>query len=72
MNKSPVCTRLLYIDPKTGKHVRTDKKKFLKPEEAIKAANRLNAKDNVLHKVEAYKCTTCLRFHIGKTKKKKP
>jgi len=70
MNKSPICQRLLYIDPITNKRVYQGKKKYRDPELALKDMRNINKQANQFHKVEAYKCTTCLRFHIGKTKKK--
>jgi hypothetical protein len=45
------------------------KKKFLKPEDAIAMANFLNTKPNIIHTMVAYKCTTCHFFHIGRSTK---
>jgi hypothetical protein len=45
------------------------KKRYLKPEEAIKAADLLNLDVSKLHYFSAYKCTTCHFFHVGKNNK---
>ena len=70
MNKSPIYQKLVYIDSKTNKKVFKNKKKYKHPEETLRVVKIMNNSDKQIHKVEAYKCTTCLRFHIGKTKKK--
>lgn len=43
------------------------KNKFLRPEEAVTEANRLNELPNVVKKFIAYKCTTCNFFHVGRS-----
>lgn len=60
MRKSSKCNY------KIGVNIR-NKKKFLKPEDAIKEAERLNKMPNVIKKFVAYKCTTCFFFHVGRT-----
>jgi hypothetical protein len=35
-------------------------------EDAVKAANKMNANPKTLWKQRAYKCHNCLRFHTGK------
>lgn len=44
-----------------------NKKKFLKPEEAIAECEKLNAQPNTIRKYIPYKCTTCHFFHIGRS-----
>jgi len=61
MNNSPVCTYKF-----DGKDV--PKKKYNTAEEAHSAAQKKNEQPNSIHKLGEYKCLTCLRFHIGKTK----
>lgn len=43
------------------------KRKFLRPEEAMEEASRLNSLPHVIKKCVAYKCTTCHFFHVGRT-----
>ena len=43
------------------------KRKFLRPEEAMAEASRLNLLPHVIKKCVAYKCTTCHFFHVGRT-----
>lgn len=43
------------------------KRKFLRPEEAMDEATRLNSLPHVIKKCVAYKCTTCHFFHVGRT-----
>ena len=47
------------------------KKRYLRPEEAMKAADLMNLDVSKLHYFSAYKCTTCHFFHIGKNNKTK-
>jgi len=48
------------------------KKRYLRPEDAMKSAKKLNEDPSKLHYFVAYKCTTCLYFHVGKSYKEKP
>jgi hypothetical protein len=34
--------------------------------EAINIARFLNTKENIIHKMVAYKCPTCGKYHVGK------
>lgn len=43
------------------------KRKFLRPEEAMEEASRLNSLPHVIKKCVAYKCTACHFFHVGRT-----
>lgn len=63
--QSPVCTKLLYKEP-NGVEVRRNKKAFKDLESAITEAKRINNLPTQIHKVKAYKCTKCLKYHIGK------
>jgi hypothetical protein len=65
MQKSSKCTY------KIGEMVR-EKKKYLRPEEAIKSADMLNEDVTKLHLFSAYKCTTCYFFHVGRSNKINP
>jgi len=64
-----VCEKLLYIDPVTKVAKKQPKKKFMTLEDAIAEAKRLNLKDQQIHKVVAYKCSVCHKYHVGKGKK---
>ena len=66
MRKGSQCLTFRRIDPITREKFYEKKKKYLRPEEAIKAANRLNSLPNRIHVVAPYKCTTCHFFHVGK------
>ena len=37
-------------------------------DKAIEAAKNLNARGNADHKVVAYKCNTCFKYHVGRNK----
>ena len=50
-----------------GVKIYKDKKKYKTFEEALQAARNMNKNPNQIHKMQAYKCKTCLRFHIGRT-----
>ena len=41
------------------------KKPFDSEYEALKMARFLNTKENVIHKMVAYKCSKCNKWHIG-------
>ena len=43
------------------------KRKFLRPEESMEEAARLNLMPHVIKKFVAYKCTKCHFFHVGRT-----
>lgn len=44
-----------------------DKRKFLRPEDAINESKKLNMRESTLHLYQAYKCTVCHFFHIGRS-----
>ena len=69
---------LLVSDEKCDTLVRTEadgKKVFKKKEpfntldEAILEAKRMNCKESTIHKLFAYKCTYCHKYHIGRNSK---
>lgn len=41
------------------------KKSYNTEKEALKIARFLNTKENIIHKMVAYKCSTCGKWHIG-------
>lgn len=43
------------------------KRKLNTDKEAIAEAQRLNSKPNMIHKVIAYKCAICGKYHVGKS-----
>lgn len=42
-----------------------EKKSFESERDALKMARFLNTKENVIHKMVAYKCSKCGKWHIG-------
>ena len=45
------------------------KKSFDNEKDAINAARYMNTQEHIIHKMVAYKCITCGKFHIGSTSK---
>jgi len=45
------------------------KKKYETLDDAIEAAKNINSKDTIIHKVVAYKCPKCYKYHIGRNGK---
>jgi hypothetical protein len=62
------CFKIEYYD-KDGNPVRKPKKSFDTLDCAIKYAKKINVKESTIHKVVAYKCPYCYKYHIGKSKK---
>lgn len=62
-----VCTKLIRKEP-DGTEVREPKVAFDNLDKAIEAAKNLNARGNADHKVVAYKCNTCHKYHVGRNK----
>jgi hypothetical protein len=60
------CTTFKYID-ENGNKVEKPKKPFDSEKEAFKRACFLNAYGSSIHKLAAYKCWTCGKWHIGRT-----
>ncbi len=52
-----------------GEKVYSLKKKYNSLDDAILIARIYNAEDHSIHKLVAYKCNICLKYHIGKTNK---
>ena len=42
-----------------------EKKSFESERDALRMARFLNTKENVIHKMVAYKCNKCGKWHIG-------
>ena len=60
MRKSHKCWYKIGVNTK-------NKHKYLRPEEAINEAKRLNKLTNTIKKFIAYKCDTCYFFHVGRS-----
>jgi len=60
MRKSSKCEYTIGVNKKK-------KRKFLRPEEAMAEAARLNELPQVIKKFVPYKCTVCYFFHVGRT-----
>lgn len=45
------------------------KLKFDTLDDAIKHAKQVNSNDHVIHKVVAYKCRKCFKYHVGRNGK---
>lgn len=52
-----------------GEKVMKNKQKYDTDKEAIEEARKLNCLPETIHKVVAYKCITCGKWHIGRTSK---
>ena len=62
------CDTLIRTDPDGRKHYRP-KKPYNTLEEAITQAKKMNAEEKTIHKVVAYKCKYCNKYHNGRSKK---
>ena len=63
-----ICNTLVRTDP-NGIKVYKEKKPYNTLDEAILAAKKQNAKETTIEKLEAYKCTYCYKYHIGRNGK---
>ena len=45
------------------------KKSYETEKDALKIARFLNTKENIIHKMVAYKCLTCGKWHVGSNDK---
>lgn len=63
-----ICDTLIQIDPDGRKHYKP-KKAYKTLDDAIANAKLLNASDNHIIKLVAYKCTYCHKFHLGRNGK---
>lgn len=62
------CTTLDRVE-ENGQIVMRPKKQYDTMDDAIKVAKIENAKPQHIHKVVAYKCNTCCKYHIGRNGK---
>ena len=62
------CKRFLRFD-ENMKQILVSKKKFETLDLAITEAKRVNSFDHTIHKMIAYKCDECFKYHIGKGRK---
>lgn len=46
--------------------IRKPKRKFETLEADIQIAKKINSAPHIIHKVVAYKCTKCHKFHMGR------
>lgn len=53
-----------FID-ESGHEIQFPKRSYDTEKEAIAAANRINAWGHDLHKMVAYKCSKCEKWHVG-------
>ena len=60
------CTTFKYIG-ENGEKVEKPKKQYANEQEAFKQACYYNAYGNTIHKLAAYKCWGCGKWHIGRT-----
>jgi hypothetical protein len=60
------CSTFSHIN-ENGEKVYKPKKQFETDKEAITEAKRLNSLPQTIHKVVAYKCKTCFKWHVGRT-----
>ena len=63
-----ICNTLVRTEL-NGTKVYKDKKAFDTLDAAILAAKKQNAHEKTIQKVEAYKCTYCHKYHIGRNGK---
>ncbi len=63
-----ICDTLVRTEP-DGKKVFKKKESFNTMDEAILAAKKMNCKEMTIHKLFAYKCTYCRKYHIGRNGK---
>lgn len=52
-----------------GQIVEKPKKPYETDKEAIESAKHINLKSKTIHKLVAYKCSVCQKWHIGRNKK---
>ncbi len=62
------CTTFSHFD-EDGNIVEKNKICYDTDKEAIEAARRVNLKEKTIHKMVAYKCDVCHKWHIGKSKR---
>lgn len=57
---------LFYFNPETKEPVYRDKTAYETEKEAIHAAMVINVQDKTIHKKQAYKCSVCHKWHVGR------
>ncbi len=62
------CTTLDRVE-ENGVMVMRPKRQFDTLDKAIEVAKLENAKSDHIHKVVAYKCNTCFKYHVGRNGK---
>lgn len=62
------CETIVIIDPSGFKHYKP-KKVYNSLDEAIAVAKKMNARDQQITKLVAYKCDKCFKYHIGRNGK---
>ena len=60
------CKTFFYINPETKEPVYRPKIAYETEKEAIHAAMVVNVQDKTIHKRQAYKCSYCHKYHIGR------
>lgn len=59
---------LFYINPETKEPVFRNKTTYETEKGAIRAAMVINVQDKTIHKRQAYKCSVCHKWHVGRGK----
>lgn len=59
---------LFYFNPETKEPVFRNKAAYETEKEAIHAAMVINVQDKTIHKRQAYKCSVCYKWHVGRGK----
>lgn len=59
---------LFYFNPETKEPVFRNKTAYETEKEAIHAAMVINVQDKTIHKRQAYKCSVCHKWHVGRGK----
>lgn len=67
-NSSSEHQTLFYINPETKEPVYRNKTTYETEKEAIHAAMVINVQDKTIHKRQAYKCSVCHKWHVGRGK----
>ena len=62
------CEKLIRIE--NNERITKPKFKFDTLEDAIRVAKKMNFRNNREHKVVAYKCKECHKYHVGKNRTK--
>ena len=60
------CKTFFYINPETKEVVYRPKAAYDTDKDAIRAAMVINVQDKNIHKRQAYKCSFCHKWHVGR------